>query len=46
MTLPSHYTRDDLVGAIRAVGIGSGDLVSLQVSLGRLGLPVGIAPSY
>lgn len=41
-----HYTRDDLVGAIRAVGIAEGDIVSLQVSLGRLGLPCDVAPNY
>lgn len=39
-----HYTRDDLGGAIRAVGIVEGDIVSLQVSLGRLGLPRDVAP--
>jgi len=36
---PWHYTRDELAAGIRAVGIGAGDVVSLQVSLGRLGLP-------
>jgi aminoglycoside 3-N-acetyltransferase len=38
-----HYTKQQLVDAIRAVGIGAGDVVSLQVSLGRLGLPQGAA---
>ena len=33
------YTRDDLLAAIREVGICAGDVVSLHVSLGRLGLP-------
>jgi aminoglycoside 3-N-acetyltransferase len=32
------YSRSELEMAIRAVGIKEGDLVSLQVSLGRLGL--------
>lgn len=36
-----HYTRDDLLAAIRRCGIEAGDIVSLQVSLGRLGLPEG-----
>jgi aminoglycoside N3'-acetyltransferase len=40
------YTRDELVAAIRAVGIDAGDVVSLQVSLGRLGLPRGVASNY
>lgn len=38
-----HYTKQQLVDAIRGVGIGAGDVVSLQVSLGRLGLPQGAA---
>ena len=36
-----HYTRQDLVDAIGRAGIVAGDTVSLQVSLGRLGLPDG-----
>ena len=42
----AHYTRDELITAIRAVGIAPGDVVSLQVSLGRLGLPHGVAANY
>lgn len=34
-----NYTRDELRAAIRAVGIAAGDVISLQVSLGRLGVP-------
>jgi aminoglycoside 3-N-acetyltransferase len=41
-----NYTREELIAAIRAVGIGEGDIVSLQVSLGRLGLPRDVAPNY
>ncbi|HZP68462.1 MAG TPA: AAC(3) family N-acetyltransferase [Pseudolabrys sp.] len=41
-----HYTRDELIAAIRAVGIRAGDVVSLQVSLGRLGMPHGVAANY
>jgi aminoglycoside 3-N-acetyltransferase len=41
-----HYTRDDLLRAIDSAGIRSGDTVSLQVSLGRLGLPFGVALNY
>lgn len=41
-----HYTRDDLLRAIEGVGIRSGDTVSLQVSLGRLGLPLGVERTY
>jgi aminoglycoside 3-N-acetyltransferase len=41
-----HYTRDDLLRAIEDVGIRAGDTVSLQVSLGRLGLPFGIDLDY
>ncbi len=41
-----HYSRSDLLGAIRAVGIGEGDIVSLQVSLGRLGMPRDVSPDY
>lgn len=44
--MTSHYTRDDLLAAIRAAGIDRGDVVSLQVSLGRLGLPRDVAPNY
>lgn len=41
-----HYTRAGLLQAIEAAGIGAGDAVSLQVSLGRLGLPVGVDRDY
>jgi aminoglycoside 3-N-acetyltransferase len=41
-----HYTRKDLLTAIEAVGIGPGDTVSLQVSLGRLGLPEAVDRNY
>jgi aminoglycoside 3-N-acetyltransferase len=41
-----HYTREDLLRAIEGAGIRSGDTVSLQVSLGRLGLPFGIERDY
>lgn len=41
-----HYTRDDLLRAIEGVGIRSGDTISLQVSLGRLGLPLGVERTY
>ena len=40
-----HYTRDQLIDAIHAVGIGAGDVVSIQVSLGRLGLPKDVPAS-
>jgi aminoglycoside 3-N-acetyltransferase len=46
VTAPFHYTRDDLLRAIRSVGIGDGDVVSLQVSLGRLGMPRDVAHDY
>jgi len=36
-----HYSKNELVNAIRNVGIKPGDVVSLQVSLGRLGMPNG-----
>lgn len=36
-----HYTQGDLLNAIRRAGIEKGDVVSLQVSLGRVGLPEG-----
>ncbi|HYE86938.1 MAG TPA: DUF4910 domain-containing protein [Vicinamibacterales bacterium] len=39
------YSRDDLRSAIAAVGIRPGDVVSLQVSLGRLGRPRDVAPT-
>jgi aminopeptidase-like protein/aminoglycoside N3'-acetyltransferase len=42
----AHYTREELVAAIRAVGVTAGDVVSLQVSLGRLGLPHDTPPHY
>jgi aminoglycoside 3-N-acetyltransferase len=42
----ANYTRDDLIEAIRDVGIAADDVVSLQVSLGRLGLPQDVAPNY
>ncbi|MGY2803829.1 AAC(3) family N-acetyltransferase [Bradyrhizobium sp. USDA 4506] len=41
-----HYTREDLLSAIKATGIRAGDIVSLQVSLGRLGLPQTIEFNY
>src|SRR5438105_8732253 len=41
-----HYTRDDLHRAIQDVGIQPGDTVSLQVSLGRLGLPADVERNY
>jgi aminoglycoside 3-N-acetyltransferase len=41
-----HYTRNDLLRAIEGAGIRSGDVVSLQVSLGRLGLPFGVERNY
>ncbi len=34
------------MAAIRAVGIGRDDVISLQVSLGRLGMPAGVAADY
>jgi len=37
-----HYTHDQLVACIRTVGISAGDIVSLQASLGRMGLPRGV----
>ncbi|MGL9621711.1 AAC(3) family N-acetyltransferase [Bradyrhizobium sp. U531] len=40
------YNRDDLLTAIEAIGIHPGDLVSLHVSLGRLGLPLGVERNY
>lgn len=33
-----HYSKDDIISAIRQVGIVEGDIVSIQVSFGRLGL--------
>lgn len=42
----SKYTRDELLAALAAVGIKRGDVVSLQVSLGRVGLPEGVAVNY
>ena len=41
-----HYAREDLLSALAAAGIGRGDVVSLQVSLGRIGLARGVAPDY
>lgn len=41
-----HYTRGDLLKAIEAIGIRSGDIVSLHVSLGRLGLPQAVDRNY
>jgi aminoglycoside 3-N-acetyltransferase len=41
-----QYTRDDLLRAIEGAGICPGDTVSLQVSLGRLGLPFGVERNY
>lgn len=36
------YSRRELIDAIGQAGIAEGDTVSLQVSVGRLGLPVGV----
>ncbi|QKD19637.1 AAC(3) family N-acetyltransferase [Mesorhizobium sp. NZP2077] len=41
-----HYTREDLLKAIEAIGIRPGDVVSLHVSLGRLGLPEAVERNY
>lgn len=41
-----HYTREDLLKAIEEIGIRPGDIVSLQVSLGRLGLPQAVGRNY
>jgi aminoglycoside 3-N-acetyltransferase len=41
-----HYTRDEFQRAIERVGIQPGDTVSLQVSLGRLGLPADVERNY
>lgn len=41
IALAPHYTRQDLIDAIRRSGIVAGDTVSLQASLGRLGIPDG-----
>jgi aminoglycoside 3-N-acetyltransferase len=41
-----HYTREELLKAIEAVGIRPGDTVSLQLSLGRLGLPMAVERNY
>ncbi|RUW70355.1 AAC(3) family N-acetyltransferase [Mesorhizobium sp. M2A.F.Ca.ET.067.02.1.1] len=40
------YTREDLLKAIEAIGVRPGDTVSLQVSLGRLGLPQAVPRNY
>ncbi len=45
-SMTHHYTRDDLLRGIEAAGIRPGDTVSLQVSLGRLGLPFGVDRNY
>jgi aminoglycoside 3-N-acetyltransferase len=42
----THYTQAELAAAIRACGIAAGDVVSVQVSLGRLGLPAGVPGDY
>jgi len=41
MALQYHYTRADLIQALRTVGLGRGDTVYTHVSTGRLGLPEG-----
>lgn len=41
-----QYTRKELLRAIEAIGIRPGDIVSLQVSLGRLGLPQAVERNY
>lgn len=41
-----HYAREDLLKGIEAIGIHLGDVVSLQVSLGRLGLPQAVERNY
>lgn len=41
-----HYTRKDLLKAIEAIGVGPGDIVSLHVSLGRLGLAQAVERDY
>ena len=46
MKINYHYTRGDLLRAIEGAGIRSGDTVSLQVSLGRLGMPLGVNQNY
>jgi len=42
----SSYSRCELESAIRSTGIKSGDIISLQVSLGRLGLMSDQPPDY
>jgi aminoglycoside 3-N-acetyltransferase len=42
----THYNTAQLADALRASGIGPGDIVSLQASLGRLGLPADVALNY
>jgi aminoglycoside 3-N-acetyltransferase len=37
-----HYSHSELIEAIGSAGIARGDVVSLQVSLGRIGLPMGM----
>ena len=44
--MDSAYTREKLEQAIRDVGIQEGDIVSLQVSLGRLGLMNGVSADF
>lgn len=44
--MDSAYTREKLEQAIRDVGIQKGDIVSLQVSLGRLGLMNGVSADF
>lgn len=40
------YSRQELIEGIQQSGIKSGDIISLQVSLGRLGLPEGLPAHY
>lgn len=41
-----HYTRAELLDALGKIGLRRGDVVSLQVSLGRIGLPQGVPAQY
>lgn len=40
------YSREELLAALDQVGIVPGDVLSLQVSLGRVGLPEGVPANY
>jgi aminoglycoside 3-N-acetyltransferase len=40
------YTQNEFVDALSALGITRGSVVSLQVSLGRIGLPEGLPADY